>query len=41
MLINSVIDFIKIPLFSAYIMRIIHKASFLETGEDNEIKEVI
>ena len=41
MLINVAIDFVKIPLYSAYIMNIIHKAPFLEAGEKNSVKEAI
>jgi hypothetical protein len=41
MLINVAIDFVKIPLYSAYVMNIIHKAPFLEAGEKNSVKEAI
>jgi hypothetical protein len=41
MLMSIIVDFIKLPFYSVYIMKLIHEAPFLEAGESNEIEEAV
>lgn len=41
MLMSITVDFIKLPFYSVYIMKLIHEAPFLEAGENNEIEEAV
>ena len=40
-LISIAVDFIKLPFYSAYIMKLIHEASFLKVGENSELEKAI
>lgn len=41
MLMSIAVDFIKLPFYSVYIMKLIHEAVFLEAGENNEFEEAV